>query len=168
MPKTQQIVINTSPLLALIAAFGDLTILPNLYKNVAVPFEVGQEILRGGKSGFGVAEFRAASGLNKLEEPCQISPLLLNSLDLGEASVIQCALDRHIQTVCIDEAIGRRIARLSSLQVTGSIGILLRAKKEGYDFSMETAIANMLKRGIRLSQPVINTALTEAKKYESS
>lgn len=40
-----------------------------------------------------------------------------------------------------------------------------KVQKEGFDISMETAIANMLKHGIRLSQPVINTALTEAAKY---
>ncbi|MEB3224969.1 MAG: DUF3368 domain-containing protein [Synechococcus sp.] len=154
--------INTSPLLALIAALGDLNILANLYQDVFVPFEVSQEILRGGQSDFGVMEFQAASGLKKLDQPQQISPLLLNSLDLGEASVIQCALDKSINIVCIDEAIGRRIARLSNLQLTGSIGILLRAKKEGFDFSMEEAIANMLKHGIRLSPTVIETALREA------
>ncbi|WP_243714094.1 hypothetical protein [Nostoc sp. 106C] len=58
--------------------------------------------------------------------------MLLNSLDLGEASVIQLALNKNIPTVCIDEAVGRGIARLSGLLVTGSIGILLRAKREGY------------------------------------
>jgi len=168
MPENKQIVINTSPLLALIAALGDLSILANLYQDVFVPFEVSQEILRGGQSGFGVMEFQAASELRKLNQPQQISPLLLNSLDLGEASVIQCALNKSINTVCIDEAIGRRIARSSNLQLTGSIGILLRAKKEGFDISMEQAIANILKHGIRLGQQVINIALTEAAKYESS
>ena len=164
MPKTQQIVINTSPILALIAALGDLSILENLYQDVFVPLEVSQEILRGGQSGFGVAEFQAVQGLKKLDQPQNISPLLLNSLDLGEASVIQCALDKSIETVCIDEAMGRRIARLSNLRLTGSIGILLRAKKEGYDFVMEEAIANMLKHGIRLSQTVIDIAIRESKK----
>ncbi|MCP2730476.1 hypothetical protein NJ959_18780 [Symplocastrum sp. BBK-W-15] len=34
-------------------------------------------------------------------------------------------MNENIQTVCIDEVAGRRIARLSGLSVTGSIGILL-------------------------------------------
>lgn len=39
MLKTTQIVINTSPLIALVAALGDLQVL-NLYTEVLVPFEV--------------------------------------------------------------------------------------------------------------------------------
>ena len=162
MPSPDSIVINTSPLLALIAAFGDLSFLGTLYQEVLVPYEVGQEILRGGQSGFGVTEFQQATSLKKLDRPLKIAPLLLNSLDLGEASVIQLALDRGIATVCIDEAIGRRIARLSNLQVTGSIGVLLRAKREGYQFSMAEAIARMVGRGIRLSDTVIQIALRES------
>lgn len=164
MPKTKQIVINTSPILALIAALGDLSILTSLYQDVFVPLEVSPEIIKGGKSGFGINEFQAVSGLRKLEKFQNISPLLLNSLDLGEASVIQYALDRSIDTVCIDEAVGRRIARLSNLTLTGSVGILIKANQEGFEFSMEEAIANMLKHGIRLSQTVIDVALRESQK----
>jgi|GEM_PF-3747814 len=35
-----------------------------------------------------------------------------------------------------DENVGRRFARLSGLNLTGSIGILLKAKKLGYPISM--------------------------------
>jgi predicted nucleic acid-binding protein len=72
------------------------------------------------------------------------------------------ALNQSIQTVCIDEAVGRRIARLNNLSVTGSIGILLRAKKEGYPLSIKQAIENMLNHNIRLSETVIKIALREA------
>jgi predicted nucleic acid-binding protein len=163
MPSPERIVINTSPLLALIAGFGDLSLLETLSQEVLVPYEVGQEILRGGQFGFGVTEFQQATFLKKLDRPLKIAPLLLNSFDLGEASVIQLALDQAISTVCIDEAMGRRIARLSNLQVTGSIGVLLRAKREGYQFSMGDAIARMVERGIRLSDTVIQIALRESR-----
>lgn len=162
MPRTKQIVINTSPLLALIAGLGDLTILSNLYQNVYVTYEVSQEILNGGKNGFGVKEFQEIKTLHKINYPLPITPFLLNSLDLGEASVIQLALNLGISTVCIDEVVGRRIARLNSLKVTGSIGILLRAKQEGYDFSMREVIDRMVNRGIRLSNNIISVALKEA------
>ncbi|MEO0014877.1 MAG: hypothetical protein RLZZ535_3266 [Cyanobacteriota bacterium] len=161
MPKITQIVINTSPLIALVAALEDLKVL-QLYTEVLVPFEVCQEILSGGISGFAVNEFQAATWLQKQTHPLIISPFLLNSLDVGEAAVIQLALNSNIQTVCIDEAVGRRIARLNGLSLTGSIGILLRAKREGYSLSMKSAIEKMLDRNIRLSETVINFALKEA------
>ncbi|MBO1048425.1 MAG: DUF3368 domain-containing protein [Dolichospermum sp. DEX182a] len=162
MPNTSEIVINTSPLIAIVAAMGDFNVLQSLYTNVIVTFEVSQEILIGGTKGLGVTEFQADFWLQKQTVPVNISPILLNSLDIGEASVIQLALNNNISTVCIDEAVGRRIARLSGLAVTGSIGILLRAKKEGYPLSIKTAIEKMLNHNIRLSQRVINFALKEA------
>lgn len=162
MPNPSPIVINTSPLIALVAGLGDLKILQSLYTNVFVPFEVCQEIIQGGKTGFGLAEFQSATWLKKESSPSLINPFLLNSLDIGEASVIQLALNQSIQTVCIDEAVGRRIARLNNLSVTGSIGILLRAKQEGYPLSVKQAIKNMLNHNIRLSETVIKIALREA------
>ena len=161
MPDSKEIVINTSPLLALSAALGDLSVLQSLYQQVFVPFEVCQEIEKGGLSGFSVAEFKSASFLHKLDKPLIISPFLKNSLDIGEASVIQLALNNNIQTVCIDETVGRRIARLNNLSLTGSIGILIRASKEGYLFSMRDAIKNMQARGIWLSDSVIKFALEQ-------
>jgi len=165
MPNISEIVINTSPLIAIVAAMGDFNVLQSLYTNVIVPFEVSQEILIGGTTGLSVTEFQADFWLKKQSVPVNISPILLNSLDIGEASVIQLALNKNISTVCIDEAVGRRIARLSGLAVTGSIGILLRAKKEGYPLSIKTAIEKMLNHNIRLSQRVIDFALKEAGEF---
>ena len=162
MPKTERIVINTSPIIALVAALGELRILESLYREVLVPNEVGQEILVGGTTNLAVPEFIRANWLSKEVTPLTISPFLLNSLDKGEASVIQLALNKNIKTVCIDEAVGRRIARLSGLAVTGSIGILLRAKQEGHPIVIKEAIEKMQQQNIRLSSTVINFALKQA------
>ena len=167
MPKTTEIVINTSPLIALVAAWGDLTRLEALYDKVWVPFEVCQEILHGGRSQFAVSQFEQATWLYKQTTALAVSPLLLNTLDLGEASVIQLALDHNIATVCIDEAVGRRVARLSGLTLTGSIGILLKAKQKDPSLSIKSAIDNMLSHKIRLSQTVINIALRQANEMET-
>ncbi|MEH1824385.1 MAG: DUF3368 domain-containing protein [Nostoc sp.] len=116
----------------------------------------------GGASGFAVSEFEDADWLQKSQIPLtNISPFLLNSLDLGEASVIQLALNENIQTVCIDESAGRRVARLSGLSVTGTIGILLRSHREGYPIDIKQAIDRMIARGIRLSETIINFALQQ-------
>lgn len=166
MPNPQKIVINTSPIIALVAAVGDLIFLQSLYQEIWVPFEVAEEILAGGISGFAIAEFQQATWLNKQTTPLQVSPFLLNSLDLGEASVIQLAINQGIKTVCIDESVGRRIARLNGLSLTGSIGILLKFKQKNPSFSVKLAIENMLNYNIRLSQRVINFALRESGETE--
>ncbi len=159
MPEKKVIVINTGPLIALTAATGNLDILQQLYSRVVVPYEVGAEILAGGQSGFAVPEYQAATFLDKLLLPASIGTFLHNSLDIGEASVIQTAIDRGISTVCIDEAVGRRIARLNGLSVTGSLGILLRAKQEDPALSMRSVIDNMQRHGIWLAQNLAEAVL---------
>ncbi|AFZ51435.1 hypothetical protein [Dactylococcopsis salina] len=65
MPNSPVIVINTSPLIALIAALGSLDILDSLYEKVVVPLAVCEEILKGGKQDFAVSEFQKAKWLSK-------------------------------------------------------------------------------------------------------
>ena len=161
MPDTKEIVINTGPILALVAAVGDLDVL-NMYDRVWVPFEVSQEVLIGGPENFAASEFAAACNLHKLQSPVEMTPLLGKSLDRGEAADIQFALNEGVKTVCIDEVAGRRIARLNDLSVTGSIGVLLRARQEGYHLSMRDAVQRMRQRGIWLSQRVVDFAMAQA------
>ena len=161
MPETNTFVINTGPILALIAGLGNLDILRILYKQVLVPYEVSLEILEGGPTNFGIPEFNSADFLTKLDTPTIIHPYLQSSLDLGESSVIQTALDKKIQTVCIDEMVGRRIARLNGLTLTGSLGVMIRAKKEGHLPALREAIDKMQTHGIRLSEKLISFALKQ-------
>jgi predicted nucleic acid-binding protein len=162
MHDPERIVINTGPVIALVAALGSLEILRSLYREVLVPFEVCCEVTAGGTDGFAVVEFIGTNWLKKREKPLELTPLLRNSLDIGEASVIQTALNENIRTVCIDEAVGRRIARLSGLSLTGSIGILLRAKREGYIGTIRTPLERMKGQGIWLSDRVVTFALQQA------
>ena len=160
MRKTDQLVINTGPIIALVAALGDLSVL-QMYQHVLVPREVYDELLAGNNN-FALPEFEAASWLDKQATPLQINTFLGNTLDKGEAAVIQLALDKAVSTVCIDEASGRRVARLNGLNVTGSVGILLRAKQEGLAFSMSEAIGRMQAQGVWLGQSVIAFALRQS------
>jgi len=75
--------------------------------------------------------------------------------------VVQLALHKNISTVCIDEAMGRRVARLNGLKLTGSIGILIRAKKEGFPIVIRDAIQRMKDHGIWLSEGVVSFALDQ-------
>ncbi len=159
MPETRELVINTGPVIALVAALGDLKILRDIYNRVVVPFEVCDEILAQSASHYGAKEFESANWLEKLKDPCKTNQFLQSTLDPGEAAVIQIALDKNIGVVCIDEDAGRRIARLNGLQITGSLGILIRAKREGHGISLSDAIPRMQERGIHLSHRVIKAAL---------
>jgi len=153
------IVINTSPLIALIAGLDSLEVLNFIFDSVIVPFEVNEEINILNSSKFGAAIFNNAIFLDKKLEHQNISVYLKNSLDIGEASVIQCALDNNISTVCIDEVIGRRIARMNGLQLTGSLGIIVKAIKMGFDADFEKIVYNMKSKNIYISKRLIHKCM---------
>ena len=149
MPK--RIVINTGPIIALVAGLDDLNILKRNYDEVIVPQRVVKEILAKGEKRFDAQIFLENDFLNKLEEPIEINTFLKNSLDSGEASVIQIALNKNIETVCIDEAARRRIARLNNLKLTGSLGIIISAINNGENIDLEKIIKNMKNNGVWIS-----------------
>ena len=150
MPDPRDIVVNTGPLISLAAA-GHLGLLRSLFRRIVVPAEVEEEIAAGGSAQFACAEFNAATWLDRRKSPAVLPPYLLTTLDRGEASVIALALAEKIPTVCIDETVGRRVARLHGLAVTGSIGILIQARQQGLPVSVRNSVARMRQHGIWLS-----------------
>jgi predicted nucleic acid-binding protein len=81
MPK--RIVINTGPVIALVAGLGNLDVLKNLYDEVYVTREVAIELLIKGLDRFAAKEFEDADFLIKIETTLAISPFLRNMLDTG-------------------------------------------------------------------------------------
>lgn len=162
MPEAgHSLVTNTTPLIALAAATGGLEVLRFLFDRVVVPLEVARELRVGGSSAFGVDVFNAAAHwLDVQSQAVTLQPFLANSLDNGEASVIQTALNLQLPLVCIDESAGRRIARLCNLQLTGSIGILLKARNRGFAVDIPQALDRMRRHGIWLSDQVVKFALS--------
>lgn len=82
-------------------------------------------------------------------------------VDAGEASVIQTALNLSLPLVCIDEVVGRRTARPCGLSLTGSLGILLKARQLGFSVDLPHAIENMHRHGIWLSPALIEVVLSQ-------
>ena len=162
MPERSQVLVsNTTPLISLVAATGSLEVLRFLYRRVVVPLEVAEEVRAGGRYAFGVDAFQGADWLDIQPAPVALLPFLQNSLDRGEASVIQTAMNFGLPLVCIDETAGRRVARLCDVTLTGSIGVQLKAQRLGYDLSMPEAIARMRRQGIWLSDSVVRFALSQ-------
>lgn len=157
------IVINTGPIIALVAATESLEWLPALYGRIFIPFEVCQEIEAGG---LGNPETLALGGVKDLivigREKSDVPPALLRELDLGEASVIYTATINEIDTVAIDEKAGRRVARIHGLKVTGSLGILLKAKNLGIIPNLGDCITRMSEHGIWISADLIKNSLHQA------
>lgn len=121
------IVADTGPIIAW-GRMGFLDFLPDLPFEFITTIAVREEIKLGFAMGY-LVDFPPLIRVVGLQNP--ISPLSLAGLDLGEASVIELAIQEAAVTVCIDEQKGRRAAVASGLEVVGSLGIVGRAKKLG-------------------------------------
>jgi predicted nucleic acid-binding protein len=123
----KRIVINTGPLIALMRMEA-LAIPAKLDLEFVAPDEVCRELEEG--VGAGHPAIRPAwLAFQSLKSP--LTPMVTSVLDTGEAAVIQLALDEGIAQVCIDEWKGRRMALAVGLNVTGALGLLGKAKREG-------------------------------------
>lgn len=163
MPTASEpIVVNTSPLLALNAC-GQIELLQKLHTRVVVPRAVIDELGRG-RAGIDplVLDAELPTWLEVVAS--QHSPTLLLSayLDEGEAAVVALALELSIPRVVIDERRGRMVARTMGLTVTGSIGVLLRAKSAGLVTAVKPNLEAMHMHGIWLSERLRAFALREA------
>ncbi|MCG8542065.1 MAG: DUF3368 domain-containing protein [Clostridia bacterium] len=130
-----------------------------LYNSVIVPYEVTQEILAKGEEHVDAKIYSMDSMLDKRINPIQLDPFLSNSLDKGEASVIQTAINEGIETVCIDEIAGRRIARLNNL-----IGIIISAIRNGERIDIKNVINNMRINRVWISKKLEAKAIKLASK----
>ena len=53
-------------------------------------------------------------------------------MDDGEAETLILAQEQNADIAIIDEKLGRRYAALLNIPVTGTIGVLLKAKEQGF------------------------------------
>ena len=153
------LVINTGPVIALTAAVASLQFLNELYEEILIPVEVIRELEAGGQDSLELAAIRKCSSIRILSEPIDLPILLRSQLDAGEASVIQNALTHQVPTVVIDEKLGRRMARLHNLRVTGSIGILVKASKARLIPDLNHCFSRMHEKGVWISETLKKEAI---------
>jgi predicted nucleic acid-binding protein len=66
--------------------------------------------------------------------------------DVGEAAIMRLALKQGITSVCIDEWKERRMALAVGLTVTGVIGLLGKAKRQGIVRRLGPSLTERFKR----------------------
>lgn len=78
--------------------------------------------------------------------------MLKLELDYGEASAIALSLEHPNIGVLIDENKGRSVAKRLGLKVTGTIGLIIRAKDEGLIESGKEILDKLQEHGFWLSE----------------
>jgi uncharacterized protein len=140
------VVSNTSPVLNL-ALIDRLGLLRDRFGEVWVPPAVLKE-LRLEEEVPGSRAVRAAreAGWLQVKEEVKDQPLvqaLRRELDQGEAEAIALALQAKAEWTLLDERDARRVAKELGLRVTGVLGILLWARREGKLPSLQTALVQL-------------------------
>ncbi len=124
------IVSDTSPIRTL-NHLGRIDWLQSLYKEIWIPPAVVAELEHPPSrlspipvSSISLLQIRAPVSAARVHE-------LLVSLDRGEAEAIALAEELHADLILMDELDGRETAQRLGIPVTGTLGILLRAKQQG-------------------------------------
>lgn len=160
MPE-RRVVCNTSPLLYL-HQVNQLELLSLLYGQVLIPPAVRAELRRGADQGVDVPDIQAMTWIEV--RSLQDTTLLPTVVDLGagEAEAIALALFLPGALLILDDDLGRRIARLNSIRYTGTLGVLIKAKQEGFLPRVGPVLEALQGTTMWLSHDLIRTVLDEA------
>lgn len=153
--EPEQLVVNTGPLISL-GRIGAFEVVGQLPLEFLAPEQVAREILVGARLGHPVTVPQWVEVV-ALENP--VARVTIGTLDEGEASVIQLAAERAIDTVCIDEWRGRRAATAAGLRVTGSLGLLGRAKRLGLLTAVRPWVVKLGAAGVHYHPDLLATFL---------
>lgn len=83
----------------------------------------------------------------------------MSVLDSGEAAVIELALELGVHLVCMDDSKGRRVALAVGLAVTGSLGLLVRAKSLGLLPAIRPTIDKAAREGVWYDSRLVSRVL---------
>ena len=154
MPK---VVSNTTPIISLLK-IGKLEILKDLYDEIYIPQEVFNEIEAGKHKKYylNLLTFEWIK-IEQIQDRKSISYFL--DLDKGEAEAIVLATESEADLILLDESLGRFHAKHAGLRVTGTIGILVKAKKRGLISELKPLILELKDKGVWLSESLIERIL---------
>lgn len=133
-----------------------------LYGEVVVPSAVVREIRAGGHGSPAFSEVRAASWIREESLAKPIHAELLADLDLGEAEVLALAIENTPSLALLDERLARAHARRLGISISGTLGVLLEAKRRGYIGEVGPSIRLMVRGGIWVSDSLIKRAMSLA------
>jgi predicted nucleic acid-binding protein len=146
------LVIADSSCLILLAKIDELEILRSIYKRIFITKEIAGEFGSDLPDWIEVREVE-----NKT-----LQSLFEDILDLGEASALTLALETQDCTVILDDLKARKTAAKLNIKVTGTIGVIVRARKEHKIPSVKSVFDKILATDFRISDRILTEAIKEA------
>lgn len=150
--------VNASPLIFL----GRVDLLHLLHveaPDLVVPEPVWLEVMAKGAADPAAAAVANTEWLRRV--PSLPIPEAVQAWDLGpgESAVVAWALAREGTAVVIDDLEGRRCALSLGLEVTGTLGLVLRASQRGIVANPRETLERLRAGGMWLSDSVLEGAL---------
>jgi predicted nucleic acid-binding protein len=148
------VVSNTSPILNL-AIVGQLSLLRGQFDEVWIPPAAIEELrVKEDLPGCQAVREAMEAGWLQVKEVADraLVQALRRDLERGEAEAIALAVQMKAAPVLLDEREGRKAAKSLGLKVTGVLGVLLRARREGTLPSLRKAMEKLQEdAGFRIS-----------------
>jgi predicted nucleic acid-binding protein len=137
------VVSNSSPLIAL-AEIEHLPLLARLFESILIPPAVAAEIAPT------ISTHPAWLRVERLKTPIR-PDVMRPSLGTGEREALSLAAELAAEWLIVDDLAARRIARELHLRVTGTLGVLLAAKRRGLIPLLRPVLDRLLEKSFFLS-----------------
>lgn len=158
MAGPEKWVVNASPLICL-GKLGHLGWLDRLATEIVIPSGVAHEI-GNGPADDAARRWLEAVGAPHMRAVDQIDvEIAAWDLGAGESAVLTWARGHPGFTAILDDRAARRCADVFDVAVCGTVGILMRAKREKLTSSLAAALDAAAKAGLYVSPAVRREAL---------
>jgi predicted nucleic acid-binding protein len=154
---------DSSPLI-LFGRIGRLDLIHSVFTELLIPPAVQREVAVAGAGRPGAASAAAADWITvKPPTAMPAQPRPFGPIGTGETEVIALALElAWDEPVLLDDLAARRIAERHGLLVTGSGGVLVRAKDRGLISAVAPVLRLLQQSGLYLSPPASERILAAA------
>lgn len=147
-----KIIISDTSCFIVLANIGELDILQKLYGKIFTTPEIVSE--------YGDALPDWVEIQNATDKFSQ--QLLEIQIDKGEASAIALAMENSGSTLILDDYKARKIAEQLGIDITGTIGVIIKAKLKGIITSIKPLLEKISLTDFRLAADIKILALKEA------
>jgi predicted nucleic acid-binding protein len=157
MPEV--VISNTSPLQYLYQV-GQFALLPRLYQQVTIPPAVVQELADGAALGVALPVLPEVAWLQVQAPSATQVWRVASTLGAGEREALALVLETPNALLLLDDGHARRFGRLLGLRMTGTVGVLACATREGLVPRLAPLLVHLDVLGFRLSAQARAMALT--------
>ncbi len=159
----RKIISNSTPLIAL-NKVGKLNLLKEIYGEIIIPYAVYEEVIIKPKLK-DIDDFIQNSGFIKIVriKNNEAKEFFQPSLHKGEIEVMILAREEKADLSIIDDLLARKYAKYHNLKITGTIGVLIKAKETGLIPEIKPIIDELINSGIYIDKRLYEKVIKMAK-----